>query len=169
MAAPRKSASNGPLRTAQTAPGPPPRRRILAIDYGRQRCGLAISDELRLTVQPLRTLVRRNRRDDMRRLRQIAREQAVALIVVGHPLRLDGTAGEMSAEVARFAVRLGKELGLPVELADERLSSWEAEQMAGQSASGKRRARPTDEVAAAIILRDYLHRTRPAGKEPRAC
>jgi putative transcription antitermination factor YqgF len=70
----------------------------------------------------------------------------------------------MADEAASFAARLRKELGLPVELADERLSSWEAEQMAAAGERTKSRPRSTDEVAAAIILRDYLERHRIAGK-----
>ena len=140
---------------------------MLAIDYGRRRLGLAISDEMQLTARPLQTLTRTNRRNDMRRLREIARENAVALIVVGHPLHLDGSAGEMAEETARFAARIRKELGLPVELADERLSSWEAEQMDAAGVHGKRRGGSVDEVAAAIILRGYLERERSHGKERR--
>ena len=115
--------------------------RVLALDYGRRRIGLAASDALGLTAQPLGTLERTNRRDDLRRLREIVRRHDVRRIVVGHPLRLDGTPGEMAAEAARFAARIEKQLGLPVELVDERLSSWEAEQIVGLStaAAGKLR------------------------------
>ncbi len=105
---------------------------ILAIDYGRRRMGLAVSDEMRLVAQPLETLERKNRRDDVKRLREIARAHGARRIVVGHPLRLDGTRGEMAEEVERFAVRLQKQLSLPVVLVDERLTSWQAEQMAGE-------------------------------------
>ena len=83
--------------------------RIMAIDYGRTRFGLALSDELGLTSQPLKTLPRTNRRDDIRRIRLLARENNVRQIVVGLPLRLDGSAGEMAEEVMRFATRLTKE------------------------------------------------------------
>lgn len=139
------------------------RSRVLAIDYGRRRIGLAISDEMRLTARPLKTLARTNRRNDLRRLREIARENEVALIVVGHPVNLDGSAGEMAEEAARYASRIRKELGLPVELTDERLSSWEAEQAASDPGDDRGR-RPVDEVAAAIILRDYLERERRSGE-----
>ena len=142
-------------QTSSSVPG-----RILAIDYGQKRIGLALSDELQLTAQPLQTLVRTNRRNDLRRLREIARKHEVRRVVVGHPVRLDGTAGEMAQEAARFARRIQKELGLPVELADERLTSWEAEQMRAESK--KRNRRGVDEIAAAVILRDYLAR-RTAG------
>jgi putative Holliday junction resolvase len=71
---------------------------------------------------------------------------------------MDGTAGPMAGEAARFAARLHKELGLPVELVDERLSSWEAAQTLRQTKSRGRRPAKADDVAAAIILREYLNR-----------
>jgi len=133
------------------------RRRILALDYGRKRIGLALSDELRLTAQPLKTLARKNRADDVRRLREICREHGVARIIVGHPVHMTGEAGEMAEEAARFAARLKKELGIEVELLDERLTSWEAGQtVAGTRSPRDRRRAPLDDVAAAILLREYL-------------
>jgi putative Holliday junction resolvase len=163
-------------------PGRAPAGRVLAVDYGRRRIGLALSDALGLVARPLATLRRTNRRADLRRLREIAREHDVRRIVVGHPLHLDGGAGEMAAEAARFAARLEKQLGLPVELVDERLSSWEAEQTlaANRALARKRRGRaggqrPTrevrreggtiDQVAAAVILRDYLESARKRAKD----
>jgi len=150
---------------------------VLAIDYGRKRIGLAISDALGMTAKPLETLVRANRRKDAQRLREIVRKQGARRIIVGHPLHLDGSAGEMAAEAARFAERIQKEVGLPVELVDERLTSWEAKQMlserkantrtrrtaAPRGAARKSRARGSkavDQVAAAILLRDYLEHKR---------
>jgi putative holliday junction resolvase len=139
------------------------RRRILALDYGRKRIGLALSDELRLTAQPLKTLERKNRAQDVRRLREICREQGVARIIVGHPVHMTGEPGEMAEEAARFAERLQKELGIEVELLDERLTSWEAEQTVGRTRSPRGRGRaPLDDVAAAILLREYLERRPPA-------
>lgn len=139
-------------------------QRVLAIDYGRKRIGLALSDELGATAQPLGTIHRVNRRDDLRRLREICRNHSVARIIVGHPLHMSGEAGEMAAEAARFATRLAKEIGVGVELVDERLTSWEARQTIEQTNSASRRKRgPLDDVAAAILLRDYLERTRPDG------
>ena len=143
---------------------------MLAIDYGRKRIGLALSDEMAMTARPLVTWTRINRRRDLARLRELCREHGVAKIVVGWPLRLDGAAGEMADEAARFAERVRKNLGLPVELADERLSSWAAGQTIAEAAprgKASRKQRETlDEVAAAVILRDYLSRTRSAS--PRA-
>jgi putative Holliday junction resolvase len=135
--------------------------RIMAIDYGRKRFGLALSDELGLTSQPLTTLPRTNRRDDLRRLRLLAQENNVRQIVVGLPLRLDGSVGEMAEEVKSFAMRLTKNLGLPVEMFDERLTSWEADEMI--SSRKKSGDEHRDDVAAAIILRDYLAKRHAAG------
>ena len=132
--------------------------RILAVDYGRNRIGLALSDELGLTAQPLAVFKRRNRRNDSRRLREICRKHAVAYILVGHPLHMTGEAGEMADEAARFAKRLNKELGIEVELLDERLTSWEAQQTMAETKSSSRRHGSLDDVAAAILLRDYLER-----------
>ena len=149
------------------------RTRILGIDYGRARIGLAIADELTALAQPLETLERINRNEDMRRLRELARTHGVKQIVVGLPLRLDGTHGEMAEETSRFAERVRKQLGIPVEMIDERLTSWEAERLleeqagrllhtASRSGQGKRRqARPrasVDAMAAAVILKEYLER-----------
>ncbi len=139
---------------AQTAV--PERKRILAIDFGQKRLGLAISDELQLTAQPLAILQRTNRRNDLRRLRELARAQGVAKILVGHPRNLDGTAGAMAEEAARFAARVQKELGVPVELVDERLSSWDAARTLRATKSRGKRPAKADDVAAAVILREYL-------------
>jgi putative holliday junction resolvase len=142
--------------------------RVLAIDYGRKRIGLALSDELGLTARPVGVLVHKNRQEDIRRLREICREHGVGQILVGHPLHISGEAGEMAREAARFASRLGKELGMEVELADERLTSWEARETMNETGSaGPRKNVPVDAVAAAILLREYLDRKRSsaAGKE----
>jgi len=136
-------------------------RRILAVDYGRKRIGLALSDRLGLTARPLGTIRRVNRHRDMSRLREACRKNGVTHIIVGHPLHLTGEAGEMADEAARFAARLEKEMRIAVELVDERLTSWEAEQMVTETRPSARRKRePIDDVAAAILLRDYLEKTR---------
>lgn len=106
-------------------------------------------------------LQRANRREDLRRLRDICTKHAVARILVGHPLHLTGEAGEMADEAARFANRLRKELGIEVDLIDERLTSWDAAQMIADSGSAARRKKSAlDDVAAAIFLREYLERHR---------
>lgn len=132
--------------------------RILAIDYGRKRIGLAVSDVLGLTAHPLAVITRSNRRNDLRRLRELCRVQSISRIVVGHPLHMTGAAGDMADETARFAVRLEKELGLPTELFDERLTSWEAETDLTVTRSRRRKGAPVDDLAAAILLREYLEK-----------
>jgi putative holliday junction resolvase len=140
----------------------------LAVDYGRARIGLAVADAQTLLPRPLLTLERVNRNEDMRRLRELAREHGVRQIVVGLPLRLDGTRGDMAEEATRFATRLRKQLGLPVDMMDERLTSWEAERLLEEQ-SGRvlhdakhpkkelKNARASvDAVAAAVILKEYL-------------
>jgi putative Holliday junction resolvase len=129
--------------------------RILAIDYGRKRIGLALSDELGATAQPLLTIQRTNRRDVIRRLREICAKHGVAQIIVGHPLHMTGEAGEMAAEAASFAMRVSKELGIETELVDERLTTWEARQTMTETKS-RRKGEPIDAIAAAVLLRDYL-------------
>jgi putative holliday junction resolvase len=149
---------------------------VLAIDYGKKRLGLALSDELGVTSRPFAIWTRTNRRNDLSRLRELARQNAVRRIVVGLPLHLDGGKSEMSEEAEAFAARLEKALGLPVELMDERLSSWEAQQSPAAAKSMRRTSRPQrrratgqapanpktslDGIAAAIILQDYLDRLR---------
>jgi putative Holliday junction resolvase len=156
------TASPRPIVRDSSAAAPESRpRRILAIDYGRKRIGLALSDELQLTAQPLLVLKRVNRRDDLRRLRDICREEGVARILVGHPLHMTGAVGEMAEEAARFAARLRKDLGIEVHLVDERLTSWEAAQMlAATGSSSRRKDSSLDDIAAAIFLREYLERNR---------
>jgi putative holliday junction resolvase len=134
--------------------------RILAVDYGRKRIGLALSDELRMTARPLATIVRTNRQDDLRRLREICRDNGVMRIVVGQPLHMTGEISPMAEETARFAARLEKQLGIQVEIADERLTSWEAKRTLAKKTATPRQRKPIDDVAAAVLLRDYLERTR---------
>jgi putative Holliday junction resolvase len=114
------------------------------------------------TARPLETIERRGRVAEISRLSEIVREYGVSLIVVGHPLRMDGTPGAMAEEAERFARRVEQALGLPVELVDERLTSWAADQwVAEHPESG--RGRGKDEIAAAILLEDFLARKRGNG------
>jgi putative Holliday junction resolvase len=139
--------------------------RILAVDYGRKRIGLAISDELGLTAQPIGMLVRVNRQRDLSRLRETCRALGVTHMIVGQPLHMTGEAGEMALEAARFAARLGKATGIGVELVDERLTSWEAERTVAETRSAvKRKRRAIDDVAAAVMLRDYLEKRGGRGR-----
>jgi len=142
--------------------------------------GLAIADANAKVAQPLSTMERINRNEDMRRLRELVREHSVRQIVVGLPLKLDGTRGEMAEEAERFARRVRKQIGVPVDMVDERLTSWEAERLLeetqgrflhvekpGGARKQKRAAErlTVDAVAAAVILKEYLERQgQPAGQ-----
>jgi putative pre-16S rRNA nuclease len=162
-----------PPLTGSAAPNVSATGKILAVDYGRARIGLAIAESLAGIAQPLGTLKRVNRNEDMRRLRELVRDHAVRLILVGLPLRLDGARGEMAEETQGFAERMRKQIGVPVEMADERLTSWEAERLLEEEfgrkskqidgASKKKDAAKftVDSVAATIILREYLERHNP--------
>ena len=147
------------------------RRFILAVDYGRARIGLALADTETRMARPLSTIDRVNRNEDMRRLRELAREHRVRQIVVGLPLRLDGARGEMAEEAERFAQRVRKQVGVPVEMVDERLTSWEAERLleevqgrfihekkltSSKKPKGVQAKISLDAVAAAVILKAYL-------------
>lgn len=135
--------------------------------------GVAIAYANAQMAQPLITMERVNRNEDLRRLRELVREHGVKQIVVGLPLKLDGTRGEMAEEAERFARRIQKQIGVPVELVDERLTSWEAERLleetqgrfihAGKPHAGRKQKKgperaTVDSVAAAVILKEYLER-----------
>ena len=161
-----------PPRALPLAANPRSTGVILAIDYGKKRLGLALSDEDGVTSRPFATWTRTNRRRDLSRLRELVRRQGVRRIVVGLPLHLDGTPSEMSEEAKSFANRVEKALGLPVEMMDERLTSWEAHETLAATGSDRRTRRgfsgrtqklkkaTVDDLAAAIFLRDYLQRAR---------
>ncbi|MGH9593863.1 MAG: Holliday junction resolvase RuvX, partial [Bryobacteraceae bacterium] len=128
-----------------------------------------------LTARPFATWQRINRRRDLSRLRELVRQQGIGRIVVGLPLHLYGSPSEMSEEAKAFATRVARALGITVVMFDERLSSWEAGEVtaathsrssAGRSRAGafrENRKTPLDDLAAAIILRDYLNQERPEG------
>lgn len=164
----RETAKNEGFRGAKE-------RKILALDYGRTKIGIALADAEARIAQPFDTMERVNRNEDMRRLRELCRDLGAEQIVVGLPLRLDGSQGEMAEEATRFADRVRKQVGVPVEMVDERLTSWEAERILEEelgrrivreeTAHGKRKTRPVegkytvDAVAAMVILREFLART----------
>jgi putative Holliday junction resolvase len=133
------------------------RGRILAIDYGSRRMGLAVSDPLGITAQGLETLERKNKRSDFARLERTLREYQVTEIVLGYPLRMSGEEGTASQKVAAFAEELRQKFHLPVHLWDERLTSAEANRVLRESElSIKKRAQAVDRMAAVLILQAFL-------------
>lgn len=134
--------------------------RILAIDYGRARHGLAVSDGLGLAAHPLACLERhKDPARDLIALRKVCEERDVRRLVVGLPLNMDDSEGPMAKEARRFGDALAAELGLPVAYEDERLSSDEAEHVLRERGfkPGERRKR-VDSMAAVVILQAVLQR-----------
>ncbi|MGD8331006.1 MAG: Holliday junction resolvase RuvX [Acidobacteriota bacterium] len=140
----------------------------LALDLGSRRIGVAVSDDSGTLAVPLRTLEVGKRGDfPLAALRALVAERAVEGIVVGWPRRLDGSAGPEAEAAAAVAERLRGELGLPVELWDERLTSVEAERLLIEAGVRRKKRRgATDRIAATLILQGFLdHRSAaPAGE-----
>ena len=145
---------------------PAPQPRYLGLDVGSKRIGVAVSDELGLTAQPVLTLERRrNPREDLRSLARLARRFAVAGIVVGNPLHLSGDPSERSQKTREFASELGQLTALPIHLWDERLTTREAHRILYESGRERRQHRQVvDQVAATLILQSFLDaRARDSG------
>jgi putative Holliday junction resolvase len=131
--------------------------RILALDLGKKRIGLALSDPLGITAQGLPNLERKNKRVDLAELGRLARERDVGLILLGNPLNMSGLEGRQSAWVREFAEDIEKHLGLPVRLWDERLTTVAAARVLRESGIGiEKRARAVDRLSAVILLQSYL-------------
>ena len=131
--------------------------RILGLDYGSRRIGVAISDELGMTAQGLATLSRKNRKADIEAIAELAGRHQVDRIVVGYPLRLDGSEGIQCEKINRFIRRLEGRLLLPVIRWDETLSTKEAQEILRETGVRReKRKGVVDRVAASIILQGYL-------------
>ena len=131
--------------------------RLLGLDFGSRRIGVAVSDELGLTAQPVLTLQRRNVKQDLRSLGRLLRKFSCAAIVIGHPLYLSGDVSPQAAKTQAFAELLREAFSLPVHLWDERLSSAEAHRhlhAAGRPLQEHRAI--VDQVAAVLILQSFL-------------
>ncbi|MDD2901538.1 MAG: Holliday junction resolvase RuvX [Syntrophales bacterium] len=131
--------------------------RILALDVGEKRIGLAVSDPLGITAQGLGVLIRQNRESDLARLMEVGREYGVQEIVVGLPRHLDGRESKQTPAIMNLAQALGDALGVVVTPWDERLTTVEAERVLLQADLSRRRRRQVvDQVAAVLILQSYL-------------
>jgi len=137
--------------------------RVLALDLGTVRVGVAVSDELRLTVRPLPALKRTNWKRLLRDVAELCSSFDVKRVVLGLPLRLDGSEGDAAVEARRVARNLGLSLGVPVSLQDERHTSYDAElRLRAEELTEDEIARRVDSDAAALILSDYLSSEREA-------
>ena len=131
--------------------------RVLALDVGRKRIGLAISDELGITAQGLPTLERVRIREDLAHLDDLARQRGVGLFLLGYPLHMSGRESRQAGYVKEFGDRLTAFTGIPVNYWDERLTSVEAWRVLRSSGIGiEKRARAVDRLSAVLILESYL-------------
>lgn len=133
--------------------------RIMAIDYGTKSVGIAISDELQLTVRPLTTIRRDKKRypELLAAIGAYVEEYEVGALAVGLPLNMDGTRGEAARRVEKFIADLQRNISIPIVAVDERLTSHEADRLLrAEGANARERRRRSDEYAAVIILEDYL-------------
>lgn len=131
--------------------------RILAVDLGLARTGLAISDESGFLASPVGTIAEKDLDALCDQVAATARERQAAEIVVGHPRNMDGSCGESAQRAENFARALGEKTGLPVHLWDERMTTVSAIGYLNQTDTrGKKRKAVVDTVAATIILQNYL-------------
>jgi putative Holliday junction resolvase len=135
----------------------PAKTRILALDLGKRRIGLAISDPLGLTAQGLPNLVRVNKRSDLDAIERLAREREAGLVLMGNPVNMGGLEGRQSGWVREFGEAIERRAGLPVRYWDERLTSVEAGRVLRASGiSIEKRAAAVDRLSAMILLQSYL-------------
>ena len=136
--------------------------RVMALDVGHKRIGVALSDPGQVLASSLQVIERKGRQRDLATVIQLVREHEVGKIIVGYPRSLDGTAGQQAKVVERYAAALEKKLGdssldVPVIFWDERFSTVAAGRlMAEAGRKGRKRRERIDAVAAAVILQDYL-------------
>jgi putative holliday junction resolvase len=131
--------------------------RILGMDVGSRRIGLAVSDPLGITAQGIETLQRANKKSDFAHLSRVIREYEIKQIVVGLPLRMSGAEGTQSEKMQVFAEELRKRFKLPVHLWDERLTSAEANRLLRETdLSIEKRGKAVDRMAAILILQSWM-------------
>ena len=132
--------------------------RILAIDLGAARAGLALSDPLGITAQPAGMIPRTGAATFLKEVERFVRDHGVSRVVVGHPLLLSGLAGDRARDAERFASGLREDLpDVPVELWDERFSTAEVERtLIAANVSRRKRRQVVDALAAVVILQAYM-------------
>ena len=131
--------------------------RVMALDVGTIRIGVALTDALGYTAQPLLTIHRKNRNEDLRSITRLIRKHEIALVVVGNPLHLSGDLSPWAAEVQVFAQALHQRAQVPIELWDERLTSVAAHEILNQHGIARQdRKSIIDQVAAVLILEGWM-------------
>jgi putative Holliday junction resolvase len=136
------------------------KKRILALDLGARRIGVAVSDPLGITAQGLGTIERRNGHTDMAALQKLVKEYEVGMILLGQPLNMSGQAGIQAEKAEAFAGQLRRRLSTPVTMWDERLTTAEAQRVLKSSGVGlEKRKQAIDRMAAVILLQSFLDRS----------
>jgi putative Holliday junction resolvase len=130
--------------------------RILAIDYGERRIGLAISDPLGITAQGLPTIDTRKLKDVFSHIRAIIKDEKVTKVVVGMPRNMDGSIGFKGKEVEEFIGKLSRRIGVEIEAWDERLTSVESQKSMRAMGIKQKRKDAVDRISATLILQSYL-------------
>jgi putative Holliday junction resolvase len=134
--------------------------RLLGLDYGSTRIGVAVSDPLGVTAQPLAAIRREGDRKDIEKIAALARELGVGTVVIGLPLLLDGTEGTQAAKARAFGEKVGARLALPVKTVDERLTTVQAERHLIQSGIRREKRKDLrDSLSAALILQCAMDAT----------
>lgn len=135
--------------------------RVLGIDYGDRKIGLAISDRLGFTAQPLEVYRRKTEKEDKKYFKSLVAEYGITEIIVGLPLRMDGSFGTRAEKTREFAQWLERTIGLSVQFWDERLTTKQANKiLSQQKIAPKAKKGIEDQVAAVIILSTYLESKR---------
>lgn len=153
------SVTDFPLNSSEnpSSNNPSLRGRVLALDVGARRIGVAVSDPLHITAQGLDTIQRKNKRTDFAQLESVIRQYAVVELVVGYPLRLSGEVGIQAEKMILFAAELEKHFQIPIHLWDERLTSTEANRILREAEiSTQKRAKAVDRMAAVLILQSWM-------------
>lgn len=131
--------------------------KILGLDYGEARIGLAVSDPFCILATPLETISEKDREKQLLAVMEVIKENRIEKLVFGLPMLMDGTEGHRATYTREFAKELSEKTGLPFDMWDERFSSTEAHRiLEAGGVSGKKRKTKVDKIAAVIILQGYL-------------
>lgn len=132
--------------------------RILALDIGTKTIGVAVSDELGITANGVKTIQRKNQKNDLEELESVIEEYNPGKLVIGLPYNPDGSLGERGKQIEKFSMKIQKHLDLPVEFWDESFSTVNAENFLIEKGSvgRKKRKKVIDKMAAVVILKEYL-------------
>jgi len=132
-------------------------QRILSLDFGEKRIGVAVSDSLNIIAQSVGTIERKGIKNDLKKIAELVKEYEAGKMIVGLPLNMDGTEGKSASRAINFVNELRKEIQIEVEMLDERLTTAQGERVFLEAdMSRKKRKQNLDKIAAQLILQNYL-------------